>query len=258
MISLFTTFIYQPFLNILVFFYWVIGLVSPGKPDMGVAVILLTIFIRILLLPMSLQGEKSEKDRRALSQKLREMEELFASDPVRREHEKKLLIKGNGSIVWGELFSLFVQVMISLMLWKIFSTGLEGADLHLLYSFMPKIELPFNLIFMGKFDLSHTNLFLNILQSVMIFLVETASVLASPYPASRGEVVRMQFILPVVSFVIFMNFPAGKKLFVITTLIISFILIFYKAITRKFNDYVDSKIAAQTAVTEEKVVVEVK
>ncbi len=258
MANLFILLIYQPFLNVLVFFYWMVGLVTNGRPDMGIAVIFLTIFIRILLFPMSIQEEKSEADRRAFALKMHELEEMFATDHIRRDKEKKLLMKGSRTLVWGELFSLFVQVMISLMLWKMFDTGLEGADLHLLYSFMPKIELPFNLVFLGKYDLSHTNNFLNIMQSVMIFLVETASVLASPYPASRGEVVRMQFILPVVSFLIFMYLPAGKKLFVITTLIISFILICYKVIRRKFNYYVETKTAQTEVVTEEKVVVEVK
>ena len=65
---IFTVFIYQPFFNILVFFYWLIGL--SGKPDMGIAVIFLTILVRILLMPLSLSGQRSEKDRRAISKKM--------------------------------------------------------------------------------------------------------------------------------------------------------------------------------------------
>ena len=58
--QLFMNIIYQPFLNVLVFFYWLDGIITRGHPDMGVAVILLTIIIRILLLPMSLAEDKSE------------------------------------------------------------------------------------------------------------------------------------------------------------------------------------------------------
>mgnify|MGYP000379611558 CR=1 FL=1 len=252
MIHLFIAFIYQPFLNILVFFYWLLGIVSNGKPDMGIAVILLTIVIRILLLPMSLAEDRSQEDRRAMAKMSTDLAAEHSADPVRQREEVKKLSRSNRLIVIGEIFSLVVQVMISLMLWKIFATGLSGADLHLIYPFMPHVDLPFNLVFLNKFDLTHSNVFLNIMQSVMIFLVETANILTSPYPPMKGEVVRLQLILPLVSFGIFMFLPAGKKLFIITTLIISFILIIYKFIRRKIQDHIAQKaeeemLAAQQA-----------
>ena len=152
----------------------------------------------------------------------------------------------------GELFSLFIQVSISLMLWRIFSKGLEGADIHLLYPFMPKVELPFNLLFLGKYDLSHPNLFLNFFQSVLIFIFETLSVLTSPYPPTRGEIVRLQLTLPVVSFLIFMALPAGKKLFVITTLLFSIVLQIVKFFYQWFKAYAVEKEAAEALAVSEK------
>ena len=238
MVHLFVLLIYQPFLNVLIFFYWLLNLISGGHPDMGIAVILLTIVIRIILLPVSLMEDRGEKERRALVHRSEELEKIYASDPILLRSETKKLFRRNNGVIVGELFSLFIQVMITLMLWRIFATGLEGEDIHLIYSFMPKVDLPFNLVFLGKFDLSHTNLWLNLMQSFMIFVVETASVLTSPYPTTKGEVVRLQFFLPVISFLIFMNLPAGKKLFIITTLIISLILIIYKFIKRRYAQYV--------------------
>jgi hypothetical protein len=42
--------------------------------------------------------------------------------------------------------------------------------------------------------------------------------LTSPYPTTRKDALRYQIILPLVSYAIFSVLPAGKKLFVITTL----------------------------------------
>jgi hypothetical protein len=150
--------------------------------------------------------------------------------------------------------------MVTLMLWRIFATGLEGEDIHLIYSFMPKVELPFNLVFLGKFDLAHANIWLNLIQSFMIFVVETVSVLTSPYPTTKGEVVRLQLILPVISFLIFMNLPAGKKLFIITTLVISLILMIFKYIRRRFEQYkIDQEEKERlAAAAQEQLVVEMK
>lgn len=258
LVNLFMSFIYQPFLNVLIFFYWLDSLVTQGHPDMGIAVIFLTIVIRILLLPMSLAEDKTEDERREMLKKLKEIEHTYKSDPITMRLESKKLFRRNRKVVIAEVVSFFLQVMIALMLWKIFSTGLEGQDLPLIYKFMPQTTFPFNLNFLGKFDLSHSNLFLNILQSVMIFLVETTAILTSPYPPMKGEVVRLQLILPVVSFVVFLALPAGKKLFVITTLIISLILLIYKYIRRRLQDYQAQIEEREKAEKEEKLAKEVQ
>jgi YidC/Oxa1 family membrane protein insertase len=258
--ELFTTFIYQPFFNILVFFYWVLGLVSEGEPDMGIAVILLTILIRILLLPMSLAGDKSEADRRQIGKKIKELEATFAHDPIAFRQHKKLVLRQSRGVVVGEIVSLIIQVAISLMLWRIFARGLEGEDLHLLYSFMPKVEEPFNLVFLGKFDLAHASVFLNLFQSLCIFVLETLAIYTSPYPPEKGEVVRLQLILPVVSFFVFMFLPAGKKLFIITTLLISILLTLYKYVKHRFEAYKLKAEEEQAAHSEgdQKLVVDMK
>jgi YidC/Oxa1 family membrane protein insertase len=249
-VDLFITVIYQPFLNVLVFFYWLDGLVTHGHPDMGVAVILLTIVIRILLLPMSLSEDKSAEERRALNQKFLEIDALYSADPIKQREERKKLFKHNPKVVFAEGFSLFIQTAITLMLWKMFATGLEGQDIHLIYPFIPHVQLPFNLNFWNMFDLSKPNLTLNIIQSLMVFVVETTGILTSPYPPMKGEVVRLQLVLPLVSFIIFLNLPAGKKVFIITTLIITFVLQIYKYVKRRFEDY-SVKMAEKAAEAEQ-------
>ena len=263
---LFVSIIYQPFLNILIFFYWMLDILTRGRPDMGVAVILLTLVIRIILLPISLAEEQSAEERRSLSQKMGELSHLFPGDPVRQREERKKMFRRNRRVVAGEAFSLAIQVTISLMLWKMFDTGLTGEDVHLIYTFMPKVATPFNLVFLGKFDLTHTHFALNLLQSIMIFLVETVGILTSPYPPAKGEVVRMQLVLPVVSFLVFMFLPAGKKLFVITTLSVSLVLLIVKYGRRRWQDYLvkvaEREAAAAAAVSSssapEKIVVDIK
>lgn len=255
---LFTIIIYQPFFNILVFFYWLLGLVTNGQPDMGVAVILLTILIRIILLPISLMQDQSEEDKRNLASRVKELEQELADEPIKLRAEKRKLFHASPRVIAGELFSLTIQVMISLMLWRIFSTGLEGRDLHLLYSFMPNVETPYNLVFLGTFDLAHTSFILNLIQSLLIFVLETLSVYTSPYPSSRSDVVRLQLVLPVVSFLIFMFLPAGKKLFVITTLSVSILITLYKYIRRRFQDYKTLVEEREATPPDEQVVVEVK
>lgn len=217
---IFTTYIYQPFFNILVGLYWAIGELT-GVADMGVAVIVFSLIVRIILLPFDFAVDRSADDKVKITNQIKAIEKEFRHDPVKQKIEKKKLMKSSPGAIASEIFSIVIQVIIILMLYRIFTTGLIGADLHLLYSFMPPVAIPINLMFLGEFDLSHTNYTLNIIQSLLIFAIEALHMLFSPLPSSRREFLSLAIFLPIVSFGIFAFLPAGKKLFIITSLIFS-------------------------------------
>lgn len=252
MFHLFQVLIYQPFLNLLVGIYWLLDLIPTNQwADMGVAVIIFTIIIRILLLPISLAAHRTEKDRRQIQAEIAIAEEKFQNDPVRLREESKRILRRNRPVVAAELVSLTIQVIVALMLWRIFATGLTGEDLHLIYPWMPRIDLPFNLVFLGKWDLTHSHWQLNIIQSILIFILEALSLYVSPYPVSRGEVVRFQLALPLVSFIVFAFLPAGKKLFVITTLLFSIALVAGRALMQKAKE-IEARIRKREEAAERK------
>ncbi len=234
MFAIFTSIIYQPFLNLLVFFYWVLDL-TPVGGDMGIAVILLTIVFRLLLLPITLASHRSEKERRHIQKKVNEIREAYQGQPVEEKQAVKRFLRSNPRIMLAEAFMFIVQVAIALILWRIFATGLSGEDLHLLYDWMPEISEPFNLMFLGRFDLTHPDWQLNVLQAFLIFLIETINVITSPYHVSRSEVVRVQLVLPLVSFMIFAFLPAGKKLFVITTFCFSLLIMLIRSLVNTYQ-----------------------
>ncbi len=234
--NLIITYLYQPFLNLLVFFYWLIGQTPLGF-DMGVAVILLTLTIRFILLPVTLSSQRSEAERRKIQEAVREIEEHPTATPVEKKEAARKVLQSNPRILLAEGAMFIIQVGISLLLWRIFATGLTGEDLHLLYPFMPDLAQPYSLSFLGRFDLSHPDLFLNVIQALTIFVLETVVVLTSPYPVSRSEVIRVQIILPIMSFAAFAFFPAGKKLFVITTLWFSLTVILARLVYRTYKKY---------------------
>ncbi len=237
MFHLFQVFIYQPFFNLLVGLYWLLNQIPGADLDMGVAVIVFTILIRILLLPISLAAHRQEKTRKEIESEIKSIEEKYANDPVILRQESKKTFRRNRGVVVAELFSLALQVIVALMLWKVFGSGLRGEDVHLVYSWMPEIfPIPDEkLMFMG-YSLWEPHWQLNLIQSLLIFVVETLAVYVSPYPISKGEVVRLQLVLPVISFAIFSQLPGGKKLFVIVTLLFSLAIILIRAISLKLRE----------------------
>lgn len=217
---MFETYIYQPFFNILVGIYWALGQLGPGLEDMGIAVIIFAIVVRLLTFPLTLASERSEAERRKIVERVEQAKSEHASEPIKLRFEIRRIMKSNLRMVLSASANLLIQLVIILMLYRIFATGLEGADFHLLYDFMPRIN-EVNLMFLGKYDLGHTNATLNLYQSLMIFVVEFLIALRSPLPVARRDVILLQAILPLGSYIVFMALPAGKKVFIITSLIFS-------------------------------------
>lgn len=234
--ELFVTYIYQPFFNLLVGIYWLI-LQIPGIPykDMGIAVIVFTIAIRILLLPTSIRASRTEKERFDIEEKVKAIKAQYATDHIGQKNAMKNVFKERPDILFSEGFNLAIQIAIALMLWRIFATGLSGADIHLLYDFMPEVPQPYNLIFLGEYDLTHSHAFLNLIQTMVIFILEGLHLLTSPFPVTRKDVIRLQIFLPVVSYLIFSQLPAGKKLFVITTLVFSICFTIIRHLVHLYN-----------------------
>jgi len=205
---MFEHYLYQPFFNLLVGLYWGLERLSPALADMGIAVIVFSLIIRVLLFPLTLAGERSEKEKIKITKEISALKKTYSHDSIRMKSEIRRVMRTNTRMVLATTFNLAIQLIIILMLYRIFTTGLEGRDYHLLYSFMPQVS-HVNLLFLGKYDLSHTNPVLNLIQSFMIFLVELLIALRSPLPVSRRDILMMQFILPLGSYLIFMFMPAG-------------------------------------------------
>lgn len=213
----FTTYLYQPFFNLLIGIYWLVGQIFPN-PDMGIAMIFFAVAVRIILLPIDLIGERSDKDKFEIAEKIKKLKVDLAADPIQLKKETSRIMRQRPGAIISEIFNVIFQALVIVMLYRIFTTGLEGADLHLIYSFMPKIQTPINLMFLGIYDLSVTNNSLNILQSVMIAANEAMHLYFSPIKPDQKDFVSLVIIFPIICFIIFMFLPAGKKVYIITSL----------------------------------------
>lgn len=247
---MFEHYIYQPFFNILVGLYEVLGRISPDLADMGIAVVIFSIIVQLILFPLRLAGERSEEEKNKIIARIDEAKRIYSHEPIRQREEIKLIMRSNAKQVIATTANLLIGVAIILMLYRIFTTGLEGADFYLLYDFMP-VPDHINLMFLGKYDLSHTNFTLNLIQSLMIFIVEVLSALRSPFPISRKDKALLQIVLPIASFVVFMFLPSGKKVFMITSLIFSAIYSSVKLLqewSQKLIDRMTPKPPVETTV----------
>jgi YidC/Oxa1 family membrane protein insertase len=67
-----------------------------GFPNYGIAIILLTIIIRVLLYPLTVKQVKSMKAMRELSPKLKELQEKYKDNKAKQQEEIAKLYKASG------------------------------------------------------------------------------------------------------------------------------------------------------------------
>src|SRR3989339_2266146 len=150
--NIWNTLLYQPLLNALAFLVSII----PGG-DVGVAVILLTILVKIILFPLSQKSIESQAEMNILAPEINKIKASGASKEEQAKQTFELYKKHNTNPFSGCLLVL-IQIPIIFALYYVFIKGINF-DSGMLYSF---IHVPehINMIFLGILDISKKSLIL--------------------------------------------------------------------------------------------------
>lgn len=133
--SFFNTVLYQPLLSALVFFYQYL----PGH-DFGVAVIVLTILIKLVLSPLTLKSMKSQKLLAELQPKIQEIQRKF-KDKQQQAKETMALYKEAKINPFSGFLLILVQIPIFFALYKLFSNGFQNGQVDINPTFLNVINL---------------------------------------------------------------------------------------------------------------------
>lgn len=96
--------------NLLTFFYSVTA--SMGIPSYGIAIILVTIVIKLVLYPLTVKQVKGMKAMQEMQPKMKELQEKYKGNPEKLNKEMALLYKESGSNPLAGCLPLIVQMPI--------------------------------------------------------------------------------------------------------------------------------------------------
>lgn len=205
--TLFREILYRPLFNILVFLYETVAF-----RDLGLAIILFTLFIRLILYPLFHQTAKHQK----LSQKLQPEIKQIKERHKDREAQTKAIIElyqKNKISPLTPFALLLVQLPILIALYQIFINGFTEGGLGLLYSFVPRPEA-FNQTLFGLVRLDIVSLPLVIIATGLQYL--QGRLAFKPQAAgikNTGMLKLTVLIFPALTFFILMRFPAALSLY---------------------------------------------
>lgn len=215
--TLFNEVLYRPLFNALVFFYNIV----PGH-DFGIAIILFTFLITLILSPLSYKLIKSRKELSLLQPKIKEIQKKF-KDKQEQSRELMKLYKEHGANPLSGCLPLLIQLPILFALYRVLLRVLQPESLTVLYSFI-KNPGTINPLFLGIIDLSIANPVLAVLAAVAQFFyskITTKYSMPTPQPTSSGASTdiqkrmakQMSFIAPIMILIIGLRLPAGLTLY---------------------------------------------
>ena len=154
--------LYKPLLNALAFLVSVV----PGG-DLGVAVILLTVLVKLVLFPFS---QKAIKNQAAMTMLAPELDKIKKSGANKEEQARLTfeLYKKHKTNPFSGCLLVLVQIPIIFALYYVFYKGLKF-DSTLLYSFV-HVPAHINTVFLGFIDLGLKSIPLAILAGVSQYL----------------------------------------------------------------------------------------
>jgi len=220
---IFQTIFYQPILNLLVFLYNVV----PGH-DLGLAIILLTVIIKVVLLPLSKQSIKSQKALQDLQPKIDEVKKKYANQKEEMGRAMLEIYKENKVNPFSSCLPLLIQLPFLWAVFRVFRNGFAGNSLDLVYSFISRPESINNVAF-GFLELAKPNIYLAILAGLAQFW--QAKMMVTKKPAIKASGAKdenmmaimnkqMVYFMPFLTVFIGLTLPGGLTLYwFVTTLL---------------------------------------
>lgn len=212
------TLLYTPMLNLLVLFYTLI----PGQ-DLGLAIIALTLLIRLILHPSYANSLRSQHDLQRIQPYIEKIREEYKSDPQRQSQAIMAIYKEHKVSPLGSCLPLLIQLPVVIALYRVFVAGLNEASLAHLYSWFPNPPEQLHTVFLGMVDLAQTNIYFSILTGIAQFWQSWLTQKLSPTPVKPIGAFNPQIILymlPIMTVIISLTLPAALSLYWIASTVI--------------------------------------
>ncbi len=212
-------FFIQPLFNILILFYLIFG-------NLGIAIIVITLLIRLILLPTSLKAAYSQKQLAKLAPELKKIQKKYKANREKLAQAQLELYKKYKINPASSCLPLLIQFPILIALYIVLKDGLTPQYFDQLYSFVPRPS-EINTLFLG-IDLSLPNLttpisslpfkyyILPILAGISQFILSLLTLPKRKEKKDTPEQVmtkQMLFIFPLMTVLIGIKLPAAIVLY---------------------------------------------
>ena len=216
---MFQTIFNIPLFNALIFIYNTIAF-----QDLGLAIIFLTLLIRIVFLPLFYKSAKNQVLIQRLQPELNKIQHDHKDNKEKQAQAMMDLYKKHNINPLSGFLMLLIQLPVLIAIYQVFLHGFSPEVFDRLYSFIPKPN-EFHANLLGLLDLQKPSILMVSLSAIAQYLqgyltlprVEKGKVLSTAEAITK----QMVYLGPVITVVILVNLPAAIGLYWLVTSVFS-------------------------------------
>lgn len=223
LVNIFNIFLYYPLFNFLILIYNYL----PWR-DFGLAIIILTLIIKLILYPVSVRAFNSQRVLQRLQPKLQEIQRKYKDDKEKQTKETLEFYRKEKINPFSGLFLALIQLPILIALYNVFWKGLKAHELNNLYGFITN-PININPTFLNLVDLSGPNLIFVIFAGIIQFYQTKMLLLpTNKNQQKEGDVAsmvqkQMVYVFPFITVIILFKLPSALGLYWIISGVFSII-----------------------------------
>lgn len=218
----FTVVFYQPLYNGLIFLFNIIP-----WADAGLVVILFTIFVKLIMFPLSMKATYAQMEMKEIEGDLKRIKEKYKDDKEQQTLKTVELYKEKNINPFAGFFVLIIQLPIIIALYQIFlRSGLPAINTSLLYSVV-SVPVHITMSFLWIHDIATKSILLAIFAGISTYFqikYSTPVDLANKTAEQKGtqaDVMKMfqtqmKYVFPVLVFFISWSVSAAVSLYWVT------------------------------------------
>jgi YidC/Oxa1 family membrane protein insertase len=196
----------------------------------GIAIIVLTVIIRVLMFPLTMKQMQSSRAMQALQPKMKELQKKYAKDQQKLNQEVMKLYKEEGANPLGCAFPMLIQFPIWIALYQSVIQALAytpenllGLSKQLYSSDIIRSALPLNHHFLWL-DLTQGDILIAFLTLATMWLLQKMSMQPSADQQQQSMNRIMLWVMPLMFGFFSLTLPSGLSLYWVASNIISIVM----------------------------------
>lgn len=203
--DIFNTVFFNPIYNGLIFLLDTVPFI-----DVGIAVILVTVVVKLILFPFSLKMVKTQLAVKALEPEITKLKETHKADKQEQARQTMALYKEKGVNPFSGFLLILIQIpVIFALYWVFLRGGLPEINMDILYSFTP-VPDSINMNFLGLIDVSKKSIlfalfagatqYFQIKYSLPPMKARSAGKTSLKDDLARSFHIQMRYVMPIIVF----------------------------------------------------------
>jgi len=191
---------------------WLLVIFYKIVPNYGIAIIILTLFIKIIFFPLTKKGSEATLRMQALSPKIKELQEKYKNNPQKLNKEMANFYKQEGYNPLSGCLPMLLQFPIFIAMYQLFSNHFDMRGAGFIPGWIPDLSLPEYIVkFPDSFKLPILGW--TALRALPFIYVGSqliyGKVTQMPGQQSNSQMKMMLYVMPLVFFFVLYNVPSG-------------------------------------------------